>query len=229
MIISHKHKFIYIKNRKTAGTSIEISLSKICGPDDIITPITTDDEEARRSLGIPTPQNYTKPKKEWSRQERWAHFRTGKKPKRFYNHIPCQEVVRFVDKEIWNSYFKFTTERNPFDKVVSFYFWRKADEKYDRIADWIVDGGLVDMRSYDLYSIAKMPAVDRIYRYEDFDFFEKDLTEKLQLDEPFKMVKYKAKSTSRKVRNYRDILDEKAVKLIKIAFAREIELLNYAY
>ena len=37
MIISHKHKFIFIKTVKTAGTSIDIALSKICEPQDIIT------------------------------------------------------------------------------------------------------------------------------------------------------------------------------------------------
>ena len=229
MIISHKHKFIYFKNRKTAGTSVEISLSKICGKDDVITPIPPTDEEVRRSLGFPCAQNYNKPRGEWSRRERWKSFRGGKEPRRFYNHISCKEVNQLVDQKTWDSYFKFTTERNPFDKVVSFYYWRKADEKYEKISDWISDGGLSQMRSYDLYAIGKLPAVDKIYRYEFFDFFEKDLTEKLQLSEPFKMIKYKAKSKSRKTRDYKEVLDEKSVEMIKLAFAREIKLLGYNY
>ena len=36
MIISHKHKFIFIKTKKTTGTSVEIFLSNICGLDDIV-------------------------------------------------------------------------------------------------------------------------------------------------------------------------------------------------
>src|SRR5207245_10127827 len=39
MIISNKYKFIFIKTTKTAGTSIEVFLSKQCGPMDILTPI----------------------------------------------------------------------------------------------------------------------------------------------------------------------------------------------
>lgn len=58
MIISHKHKFLYIKAQKTAGTSIEIALSNICGESDIITPISRVDEEKRKSLGYLTAQNY---------------------------------------------------------------------------------------------------------------------------------------------------------------------------
>lgn len=229
MIISHKHKFIYIKTRKTASTSIEISLSKLCGPTDIITPITPNDEAERHNLGFPTAQNYQKPRKELGIMEQWNNFRTGNKIKKYYHHIPATQIRKLIGEEVWNSYFKFTTERNPFDKVVSFYFWRKANEKYTCISDWLLDGGLSELESYDLYSTGKIVAVDKIYRYENFDFFEKDLTEILQLTEPFKMVKYKAKSTSRKILNYRDILDEKAVELIRIAFAREIELLGYEF
>ncbi|WP_275670288.1 hypothetical protein [Okeania hirsuta] len=39
MIISHKYKFIFLKTIKTSGTSIEIYLSRFCGDDDVITPI----------------------------------------------------------------------------------------------------------------------------------------------------------------------------------------------
>ena len=37
MIISHKHKFIFFKSKKTAGSSIQVTLAKHCGEDDIIT------------------------------------------------------------------------------------------------------------------------------------------------------------------------------------------------
>jgi hypothetical protein len=47
MILSHEHKFIFLRTKKTAGTSIELALSDLCGPDDIITPLTGEDEARR--------------------------------------------------------------------------------------------------------------------------------------------------------------------------------------
>ena len=35
MIISHKHKFIFLHARKCAGTTMEIILNKYLGPNDI--------------------------------------------------------------------------------------------------------------------------------------------------------------------------------------------------
>jgi hypothetical protein len=50
-----EHKFIFIKTKKTAGTAIEVALSELCGPLDVITSYREGSEEQRRGRG---PQNY---------------------------------------------------------------------------------------------------------------------------------------------------------------------------
>ena len=47
MILSHKYKFIFLKTRKTAGTSLEIALSRFCEEGDINTRIPQEDEKIR--------------------------------------------------------------------------------------------------------------------------------------------------------------------------------------
>lgn len=58
MIFSRLHRLLFIKGRKVASTSFEVALSKICGPNDIITPITPIDEKIRLANGYRNAQNY---------------------------------------------------------------------------------------------------------------------------------------------------------------------------
>lgn len=59
MLISHSHKFVFIKTEKTASTSCEIFLRQFClGESDIVTPISTADELIARQLGVTGPKNY---------------------------------------------------------------------------------------------------------------------------------------------------------------------------
>ena len=51
MILSVRHKFIFIKGMKVAGTSVEMALAPLCGPDDIVTPISPIDEMERLGRG----------------------------------------------------------------------------------------------------------------------------------------------------------------------------------
>jgi hypothetical protein len=68
MIISHEHKFIFLKTKKTAGTSIELAVSQLCGPDDVITPLAMADEVLR--LGGRRAQN-------WQLHDWWTSRRSG--------------------------------------------------------------------------------------------------------------------------------------------------------
>jgi len=58
MILSKTNNYIFLKTTKTAGTSFEIALSKYVGPDDVVTPISEEDEATRAKLGYRGPQNY---------------------------------------------------------------------------------------------------------------------------------------------------------------------------
>ena len=45
----------------------------------------------------------------------------------FYSHIPAKEIRRLIGEEIWNGYYKFTIEKNPWDRQVSLYHWHYRD------------------------------------------------------------------------------------------------------
>jgi hypothetical protein len=121
MIISHKHKFIFLKTRKTASTSTEFALNEICGPDDVVTPVGVIDETKRTGLG-PRHYQYRPPllSTEWPNLVS-RYVRNGKMPLNFYGHMHGWRVKRRVGKKIWNSYFKFAFDRNPWDREVSWY------------------------------------------------------------------------------------------------------------
>ena len=58
MIISKANKFVFIKGRKVAGTSVEVGLSTLCTSEDILTPITPIDELLRLKATGLMAQNY---------------------------------------------------------------------------------------------------------------------------------------------------------------------------
>ena len=138
MIVSHRHRFIFLKTRKTAGTSIEIHLSQLCDEGDIVTP-----------FGVPEP----------------GHL--PRNAEGYYNHMPSAEIRERVGRRIWNSYFKFCFERNPWDKVVSQYFFTRGRHGLEGLAfdDFVRSGELpVDSPAYRLEGEVCM---DRIGQYAD--------------------------------------------------------------
>ena len=229
MIISHKYRFIFIKTNKTAGTSIEIALSKFCGNHDIITPISPEDEKTRRDLGYRGPQNYLVPI--WNLNIRDVGkllFKKEKRSLKFYNHISATLIRAQISEQVWNSYYKFCFERNPWERAISLYYNRYNKEPRPTISEFINSGGLMILkrRGFDLYTIDGQIAVDKVCLFENIS---KELEAiRKQLGIPEKLNLPYAKSQYRKdKRSYREILSHNQQEKIAQLFRDEITLFGY--
>jgi len=107
VIISHIHKYIFIKSAKTAGTSVEAALSQYCSGEDVVTPL-GDYRINRDGKG------------------QWVHRAMNARD--FQQHQWAITIREKVAPEIWNSYFKFSIARNPWDRVVSLFTWKARND-----------------------------------------------------------------------------------------------------
>jgi hypothetical protein len=227
MIISHTYKLIFLKTSKTAGTSIEIALSQYCGPEDIITPISPADEAFRRELGFRTAQNFVVPYKQYSLQNWISALRLGRRLQ-FHNHIAARDVRMLIGRRIWDDYFKFCFERNPWDRFISMYYWRCRQEPRPSISAFMDSGALdiMKQKGFGIYTIDSRIAVDKVYRYEDREDALEDIRSRVGLPEKLRLPKAKGGFRTDK-RPYRDILTPAEIERIARKFSQEISLFGY--
>jgi hypothetical protein len=234
MIISHEHKFIFLKTRKTAGTSIELALRRFCGPDDIISPIGEAEERRQRSLnyhGRP-PQNWRV--HGWWQSSRplfkryWFRYSSGDYG--FYNHIPAAQARALLnDDKVWRSYFKFAFERNPWDRQVSAYHFRYRErENAPPFSAYMQRRRRAWINNYEIYSIDGTPCVDFIGRFETLDDDLRKVLRQtgLSLDQDIPRAKADYRETER---HYRDYYDDETRKIVAEWYAPEIGLLRYQF
>lgn len=179
-IISHKYRFIFIKTAKTAGTSIEVSLSQLCGPDDIVTPIRPPEPDH-------TPRNFI-----------------AADGKEYYNHMPSSKIRTLLGDDRFYSYFKFCVERHPIDKCLSQFAMKKYSQYHQTWhsyfftwSRYVSQGRFpVDHRKYIDKDGALM--VDRIIKYENLDHELRSVFE--QLGVPWVGLTSRAKGGYRQAR-----------------------------
>lgn len=211
---------------------MEIALSQLLGPDDIITPARPD-LESQREQGV-GGQNYRLdhpdvPKRSlWRRMigrpERYYHPTVG-----YYEHMPAWRVRRYIGEDIWNSYYKFAFERNPWDRQVSFYFYKTRGKDSPVTFDqFLKNKTKAYVGNYDIYAIDGEIAVDFVGLYEnvnaDFKKALKDIGIKDKINLPKANV-----SLKKDKRGYRQRFTDQTRDMMADWYASDISAFGYKF
>lgn len=231
MIISHRHRFIFIKTRKTAGTSIEALLARHCGPEDVLTPLSppVPGHAAQNDRGRWLPLGEAA---EAALRGDGAGLRATagqwRARKRFYRHMPARLLRARLPAPVWRGYFTFCVERNPFDKALShFHMLRARGGPAD--FDAYLDAGDLCWNAPLYTDRAGRVIVDAVLAYEDLDAALGAVMARLGL--PYEgRIGLRAKADTRPPGSaYRAVLTPGQRARLEAAFATECRLHGYRF
>jgi len=151
VIINHRYEYVFIKTTKTAGTSMEIALSRSCGPSDVLAPFgSKDDNVYRKSLGYQTECNY----EDLNLEE----------------HSRAAVVREAITPRVFDKYFKFAIIRDPIDYTISRYYWDNRSKLPRGIApsidDWVRNDSKKIWHNWRIHSIGNEPQMDFYILYD---------------------------------------------------------------
>ena len=199
MLISHRHKFIFVHVQKTGGSSIWRALAPFCDPSDFA-----------------LMQRY------------WLH-----------SHSTATQIMRVVGRQIWDDYFTFAFERNPWDKCLSLYYYQLQNwHRYRKpfrprnptFRQWFYPYGFLvkKMRpSFEMYSDEGQICVKYLGRYERLQEDFAEICQRIGLGKVDLPVSNK--SQLRTDPGYREHYTTPMRRRVERVFHREIELLGYSF
>ena len=110
MIVSHQHRFIFFKPNKVGGTSVHVSLAARCAPGDRVSRI------SRHSR----------------RRDDDLYCVEGHNAEGLRAHAEPRAIRELIGPDQWRDYTKITVVRNPWDLVVSSYYWEEWVRFHER-------------------------------------------------------------------------------------------------
>jgi hypothetical protein len=213
MILSYTHRFLFIKTKKTAGTSVEIVLSQFCGEADIITPISPEDELVRYQEAGAVAQNYCH---DATLEAQYAAATRAldlsallrldplvRESARFYNHVSYCEIEEQLGQDALQPLTVFTVERSPDERFISFINYRRKGRKpLGRLALFFMVFLVAPRRSFRnawLYTRDGQSILDLVVAYDDLESGLGRVLESLGISGEFTIPKTKVANSKTKM------------------------------
>jgi hypothetical protein len=257
MIISHKHRFIFLHCRKVAGSTISVLLNHVLGPKDIQIGVWDDvlksggrlNATARKTILKSPIKLITKSVSHSVRQKvleidpmavnqiiknNTHAFHGGKGA-----HVSAQDIKNAFPDE-WSQYHKFCFVRNPWDHAVSDYYWRTRKHKdkpvpFKEFLKRLEDPDRPDPQNlvplyrsnWPIYTIDNRIAVDFVGRYEQLDDDLQQVGRHVGLD--LRLTKDSGSKRAHRDRSvdFRDLYDDECAALVRNIYSNEIEAFGY--
>lgn len=229
MIISHRYRFIFIKTHKTAGSSLEMGLGPLCAGDDIISHMET-------NLHTGIPRNYlpdTRLGRAYGRS-RWVRKLLSRHSPLlgayYYEHMPAWRIRELLGPEIWASYFTFCVERNPWDKLVSYYLWKRDGQGRDMpdFKSWVMGRPKRLPLDASLYMAGDEVLVDRVFEYRDLGAALNEVAARTGFPVPAVLPGEKS-GIARDRAPWPTYYDAESRARVSALFRREIALMDYHF
>ena len=216
MIVSHKYRFIFLRTEKTASSSLTRALQSVL-----------DENDMQASMRRPAWAKYS-PIHHGALK---LHF-----PQQFglHTHATASQVRDVLGRKIFDSYYKFAVERNPWDRQVSLYAhreWKKGKpaDHFDRDMQSFIYRNTTYVRpnNWSIYAIGREIVADRVMRYERLTEEIDALFTTLGIPLPGDMPRLRSYTTDRP--HYSTYYSAPTRDLVARWYAKEIETLDYKF
>lgn len=180
LIYLESQNLLFLKTRKTGGTSFEIALSRHAAPQDIVTPISFEDELLRKAAGGVFPQNWARSSETeitfhaavcaFEASENKTPARHQMKPFReqafYFNHFGPDIVPPRMGANKFDRALKITICRHPYEQLVSHAFFQQrfGNADFEKVVNRLLAN---PSPNASLYLLGEKPVIDVFIRYEN--------------------------------------------------------------
>jgi len=155
-----------------------------------------------------------------------AAFSDFFKGRKFWSHIPARLIKARISNDVWDNYYKFCIERNPWDKTLSqFFMWKEWKNNINTLDDYFANGKFP--KDLQRYTLDGKIAVNKIVKYENLSQELSEVFDELGI--PWEgSLGVRAKGGFRKdKRPYIEVLSEEQIEIIAKEFTEEIRIMKY--